>query len=316
MSVVASLRERARPLARFGCASIGTVYVLVGTLAVLALLGRTPEQADEYRLLRALTSVPAGPVLIWTIVAGTAGYVVWRAIEALSDPFGYGCSWPGMAQRVGMVLSGAGYGVIAFAALRIVTGGPPTGGRDGSEEQQQLLVARLLEWPWGQWLVFAAGCAVVLAALLQLWVLVGRGYLSSLEMAARSPAARRILHGLAWYGHAARSVILALLGYFLARAGLEHDAEEVGDTDTAFDLIGGGAIGDFGFLVVALGTIAYGLFMYACAAFYRFEGAPRVAPPHAGDAQPRRQNSAPIPPIDSDTVRTDNPRRVRRPDAV
>ena len=64
-----------------------------------------------------------------------------------------------------------------------------------------------------------------------------------------------------------------MLGYFLLRSALTHDASEVGDTDTAFDFIGGGVIGDSAFFVVALGTIAYGLFMYVNAKYYRFGGA-------------------------------------------
>lgn len=45
----------------------------------------------------------------------------------------------------------------------------------------------------------------------------------------------------------------------------------MGDTDTAFDFIGGGVVGDSAFFVVALGTIAYGLFMLANARYYQFE---------------------------------------------
>jgi hypothetical protein len=83
----------------------------------------------------------------------------------------------------------------------------------------------------------------------------------------------KILHGLAWYGYAARGVILCVLGYFLLTAGMTHDAAAAGDTDTAFDFIGGGLVGDSAFFLVALGTVAYGVFMYCCAAYYRFDGA-------------------------------------------
>jgi hypothetical protein len=51
MARVGSLRNAARLLARIGCVAIGTVYVLVGVLALLALSGRLIEAADEERTL-------------------------------------------------------------------------------------------------------------------------------------------------------------------------------------------------------------------------------------------------------------------------
>lgn len=102
-------------------------------------------------------------------------------------------------------------------------------------------------------------------------LLLRRSYTIEINLDDRTPAVRRAIHALAWYGYAARGVIIALLGFFLLRGGLNEDASKVGDTDTAFDTIGGGLIGDSAFFVVAVGTVAYGLFMYACALFYRFE---------------------------------------------
>jgi hypothetical protein len=71
------------------------------------------------------------------------------------------------------------------------------------------------------------------------------------------------VHGT--YGYSARGVILCVLGYIFIRGALSRNPFVVGDTDTAFDFIGGGAIGDTAFAVVALGTVAYGVLMHASA---------------------------------------------------
>jgi hypothetical protein len=47
--VLGSSRTAAQLLARIGCVAIGTVYVLVGALALLALSGLLIEAADEER---------------------------------------------------------------------------------------------------------------------------------------------------------------------------------------------------------------------------------------------------------------------------
>lgn len=272
MNVLGALRRKTRLLARVGCVSIGTVYVLIGGIALLALSGRMIEMADEDRIISLLMSVPGGSVLVWAIIAGATGYVVWRAMEVVADPYGFGWGWKGILQRAGVGLSALGYGLLAFSAARIAYG-YSGGERDAPEQEQQLLIAQALLWPGGGLLVAAAGAALAIVGLLQFGLIIRRSYAIEIDIEPRSEGVEKILHGLAWYGYAARGVILCVLGYFLLKAGMTHDAAAAGDTDTAFDFIGGGLVGDAAFFVVALGTVAYGVFMYCCAAYYRFGGA-------------------------------------------
>lgn len=267
-----------RPLARMGCAAVGSVYVLVGILALLALSGRLTGSADEDRMVYILMGVPGGPAIIWGIVIGAAAYVVWRIVEALADPHGFGAGPAGLVQRSAMGLSGSFYGLIAFSAARIALG-RAGGTGEAAENEQQLLVAQVLAWSAGSWLVGAAGLLVVGFGIAQFVLVARRSYASDIRIAPRTPRARTIIHALAWYGYAARGVILCVLGYFLVKAAATHDPEAAGDTDTAFDFIGGGLAGDSAFAIVALGTIAYGLFMSACAVWYRFEKAPADSTP-------------------------------------
>jgi len=261
----------ARPLARIGCVSIGTVYVLVGVFALIALSGRFIENADEDRVIHVLMRVPGGAALIWLIVAGILGYVLWRAVEALVDPYGFGNDWKGLGKRAVVALSSMAYGLIAFSAARIALGGRLPNGNQVAEQEQQRLAAGVLAWPGGEWLLGAAGAVVVSVGLAQFALVVRRAYATEIRIHPRTPAGQTVIHFLAWYGYSARGVILCVLGYFLLRGALESDPSEVGDTDTAFDFVGGGLVGDTAFAIVALGTIAYGIFMYVNAWHYRFE---------------------------------------------
>jgi hypothetical protein len=264
-----SIRRRTRPLARFGTVSVGTVYVLVGGLALLALAGVLTGMADEDRMVRVMMDVPGGAVMIWGIVAGLVGYTLWRVIETLADPYDFGHSWIGLTKRAGVGLSGLGYGFLAFSAARMALDGGGTD--DESEERQQLLVAQVLEWPAGTWIVGGAGVILLIVALVQVALLVRRDYMVEIDRDALSPGMCNLVHGLAWSGYLARGVIMSVLGYFLIAAARRRDPEEVGDTDTAFDTIGGGMVGDTAFAIVALGTIAFGVYMYLAAVYYKFE---------------------------------------------
>ncbi len=175
-------------------------------------------------------------------------------------------------------MSGLAYGLVACSAARAALRTPP-GGRDATEHQQQLFVARVLHWPGGAWIVGMAGAIVVIVGLIQFWLVIRRAYTTEIRMEPRTRLGEIVLHVLAGYGYSARGVILCVLGYFFIRGATMQRPSLVGDTDTAFDFIGGGLIGNTAFAIVALGTVAFGVFMYANAWLYRFESEP--GRPHA-----------------------------------
>jgi hypothetical protein len=267
MSKLSEVRKHARPIARWGSVSLGTVYLLVGVLALLALFGVLTGHADEDRLIHVVMDVPGGTLVIWAIIIGLTGYALWRVIEVIADPYELGSDAKGIVKRVGVGLTGVGYAVLAFSAASISR---EHGTARASEQEQQQLVARVLDWPGGPWWVGAIAVVLFVFAGAQLWLVVNKSYTLELDMDGRSRPVRGLLHGLAWVGYTARGVILGVLGYFLLRSALDHDPTEAGDTDTAFDFIGGGLAGDTAFFLVAVGTIGYGVFLYLAAAFYHF----------------------------------------------
>ena len=263
----------ARPLARIGCVSIGTVYVLVGALALLALSGRFIEAADEERLVQVIIGIPGGALVIWGIVLGATAYVAWRIIEAVSDPYGYGAGWRGLARRAALASSAAGYALIAFTTARMALA-TASGTRDGAEKQQQLIVAEVLGWPGGELLIGLTGVILAVVGIAQFVIVARRSYATEIQIEPQTEFGERLTHFLACYGYSARGVILCVLAWFLLDGAISRDPQAVGDTDTAFDFIGGGTLGDSAFGVVALGTIAYGVFMYVNAWQYKFDSIP------------------------------------------
>jgi hypothetical protein len=266
MTVHKKFRKFARMLARYGCVSIGTVYILLGSMAILSLFGRAEDDADEERAMDYLLEYTLGEVFVWVILAGMVGYIVWRIFEAVTDPYDFGNDLKGIGKRVGIALTSVGYGLIAYSAFDVLQGN----GED-SEQEMQSMIAQVLEWQGGSWLVGTVGLMTGIAGLFQFRFVISGAYKHWLSIDELSKLRRRIIYGLAWAGYLARGVILLVLSYFLLRAAFKENPEEVGDTDTAFDFIGGGLIGDSAFFLVALGTIAYGLFMYVFSVCYKFE---------------------------------------------
>ena len=255
-------------LAIIGCYSIAVVYFMVGFMAFMGYFGMSDNGADEERIMDIILDLPLGEVLIALLILGLLGYIVWRVYESITDPYNFGNSAKGIAKRAGIGLSAAGYLIIAYAAGQMLFG---EGGGNGEEDQQNL-VAQVLEFPGGAWLIGIAGAITGFAGIVQFKYVAGGDYHKRINFQKMKAWMRTATHILAWSGYMARGVLLGVIAYFLISAGIQSDPEEVGDTDSAFDFLGDlGAFGGIIFLAVALGTVFYGIFMIVHGLYYSFK---------------------------------------------
>lgn len=264
---MADVNETAKKLARYGCYSVAGVYVMVGLMALLSFFGEAEDAADEERIVDVILDIPLGEVLVVVMVMGLLGYVAWRIYEAFADPYQFGDSPKGVTQRAGIGLSALGYVLIAFGAVQMLI----QGGGD-SEGDQELFVSQVLGLPGGQIMVGLAGAVLGLTALVQFKYIYGGDYNKRMRYDDMPSWMVKATHITAWAGYIARSVILGVLGFFLLKAAVEFDSEQVGDTDSAFDFLSSfGPVGQALFLAVALGTMSYGLFMAISGYYYSFQ---------------------------------------------
>jgi hypothetical protein len=247
--------------------SIGTVYLLIGVWAMLALLRIANPAADEQRILHRLLQFPFGGALIAAVAVGTTGYILWLIFEAVFDPYGFGKTLKGVAERIGIAMSTIAYGAIVVAAAKVLFFGEPS-----SEREKQRFVATVLHWPAGPWMIGAAGLVIAVAGLYQLIYVYDGDHARRLLMDRHGKVARTAVNILGWAGYGARCAILLVVGGSLVHAAVSFDPRKVGDTDSAFDFLGlgGGSVGNALFSAVALGTIAYGVVMYINAVYFNF----------------------------------------------
>ncbi len=246
---------------------IGTVYVLIGVWAMLALLRVADPAADEQRVLHTVSKVPLGGVFIGALALGTSGYILWLFFEAVFDPYRFGNTLKGVLERIGIAFSSVAYGSIVGAAVRVLTGDGASGQR-----REQHLVATVLDWPAGRWLIGVTGLVIAVTGLYQLKYVYDRDHERRLDMDRHGKRARLVVNALGWAGYGARCAILLVIAGFLVTAAYRFDPKRVGDTDAAFNVLGlsGGTLGDLLFSAVALGTIAYGVVMYVNAVSFDF----------------------------------------------
>ena len=167
---------------RVGHAFKGVLYLLLGVLAVDAALGGG-DAGGRRGALQAVAQGAFGGVLLSVIAVGLAAYAVWRLAMAALDPERAGTDAEGAARRVGYVVSGVSYGLLAVAAYRIARGGG-SGGGAGAEEGAQTA----LSLPGGRWVLALVALAVAGFGAYELVRAVRGGFMGKLDLSG--PAAR------------------------------------------------------------------------------------------------------------------------------
>jgi hypothetical protein len=243
----------------YGCISTGLSYIGVGTIAMLSFLKVRDGGADESSMLAILNEVIIGKILLWIIMVGTVCYIAWRIFEAVTDPYGYGKNFGGLGKRCGIALSTFADLLIVYAAIKVLLG---IGGiqQSGEPQDERQFVSKVLTESWGTLAVTAMGGVVLIAAVVQLLYGVTRGYRERLDIDHYSKAGKTIIHFLAWVGYSSRGIIVGITGFFLLKAAFSREAKYVVNTDKAFDFIGD-EVGHLYFILVAVGTVGYGIFM-------------------------------------------------------
>ncbi|HYG20842.1 MAG TPA: DUF1206 domain-containing protein [Ohtaekwangia sp.] len=243
----------------YGCISTGLCYTGVGTIAMLSLLKVRKGGADESSMLAILNDVLIGKLLLWIIMVGTACYIVWRIFEAVTDPYGYGKDFKGLGKRSGIALSTFADLLIVYAAIKVLLGIGDIQ-QSGEPKEERAFVDGMLAETWGAAAVTAMGVVVLLAAVVQFVYGVTRGYKERLDIDHYSKAAKTAIHFLAWTGYCSRGIIVGITGFFLLKAAFTGAAKHVVNTDKAFDFIGD-ELGYVPFVLIAVGTVCYGVYM-------------------------------------------------------
>jgi hypothetical protein len=253
-------------LATWGCISTGLVYTAIGVIALLSFLKIKDGGADEDSLLVFLGQFWIGKLFNWVIMLGMIGHIIWRIYETIKDPYGYGGDAKGMARRGLIALSSLADAWIVYSVIQVLLGHAGLV-ETGQPVAQRALAEAILEVRGGYWLLLAVGILIIITALVQIGYVVTRAYMERLDIDYLAAWQKKAVHLLAWAGHLARGIIVGIIGYFYIRSALSRNAQYVVNTDRAFDFIGD-HIGHFCFIVVAAGTICYGLFMFIFSFYY------------------------------------------------
>jgi len=241
-------------MARVGYTAKGILYLTIGYLAAKAGLGRGGSITDTGGAMRQVKGASLGQPLLLVIAAGLLGYAGWRLVEAITDPERRGTDLKGILMRAGFAARGIFHAGLGLTAFRLALG--QGGGASGSQAPHW--TAQAFQIPGGQLLVGIAALWIGGYGLYQFYRAWSSKVRRHLQLAELSARAQRWVLGLSRFGVAARGVVFCLIGVFLAQAALRHDPAQAGGVRESLRALE--EKGQWPFVVVAMGLMAYGVY--------------------------------------------------------
>jgi hypothetical protein len=254
-------------LARAGFVVKGALYLVVGTLALLA-AGQAGGRVTGTRgALLTVLAQPYGRTLLLIAAIGLFGYAAWRVIQGVLDPERYGTGVQGLAMRVGFVGRGVMHAAIGWQAFRLYDG--LRAARPNSTERA--VASEALAWPLGDWALVLTGLGIIGYAVHEIYAAWKGRLEKNLDLEELRRDAGGWAVAVSRFGVAARAIVLALLGWGAVAAGWFRDASEVNTTASSLRALAAqpGDLGRFLLAVSAAGFIAYGFYQLVHARYLR-----------------------------------------------
>jgi hypothetical protein len=257
---VRKVRPWLSAIARVGFAAKGTIYLLVGVLALAFAVGFKSEPSDTRGAIEVLAQQPFGAGALVLLALGLVSYGLWTAVQCIWDPERVGKDWVGQALRVIFGLSTTVHWFLAWQIAGSAVGRAWRG--EGGDAAVQSWTSRALAWPGGRVVVLIAATIMAGIALSLVVRLVRGKYIHQFAEKELAKTGSRAVKTCAWFGFLGQAVVAILIAWFLWQAGLHEKPDEAGGFSKALVTLvkqpyGRGLLG-----FTALGVLMQGVYIW------------------------------------------------------
>lgn len=246
-------------LARAGLVARGLVYGIIGVLALKLALGDGGTATNQQGALKTIADRQFGETLLVLVAIGLAGYALWRLTRAA---VGHGAEQRDSgSDRVAALASGIAYGILCVTAVKIIT---DAGTGSGTPKET---TAGVLGWSGGTVLIAIAGAVLIGVAAYQAYKGLAMKFLEDANTGEMSHGVEKGYTALGVFGHVARAVIFALVGYGLIKAAIDYDPQKAIGLDGALRKLADASYGPVLLGVVAAGLAGFALYSVADARY-------------------------------------------------
>ena len=265
------LNKTVEGLARFGYATRGLIYFVIGLLTILLAFRYVARATDQQGAIAMIGKQPLGRLLLWLVLIGLVCYSLWGLILTIFNPLHKAHDVKGFAVRVGYLGSAVAYATLVFPTYRLISGEAQPAQNGVQQDQIQKFVAAVLAIPLGKWLVGIIGSIVILVGLYQCI----QGFIPVFEkqilLVSLTPVQAKMVNFLGRFGTVSRGVIFSLIGIFLVVAAYMSNSKLAKGFDSAMTSILQQPFGRCLMGIIALGLISLGLYSLCVAIFFRLK---------------------------------------------
>jgi hypothetical protein len=239
---------------RLGMLAYGVVHLIVAWLAIQLALGDHSKTASQKGAMQTLAKQPFGTLLLWLIAVGMFLLVIWRVIEALVGHQEYdgGTRW---RKRAVSAFKAVIYGYLAVTALRFAL--------DANSGQSSHYTAKLMDQPYGRWLVGLVGGAIIAYGVQYAYRGWSEKFMENLDARGTIGDAGTAYRIVGKLGYIAKGVAFCVVGGLFVAAAVTHEAKKSGGLDDALHTVLQQPFGPFLLILIAAGIACYGLFCFA-----------------------------------------------------
>lgn len=239
-------------VARAGYAVSGLLHLLIGVIAFQLAFGRGGE-ADVSGAVAQLAAQPVGPILLWACFGACAALALWQLGNAT---LGYRRKTDNKPSKR---LSAVGQAIV-FAGLAATILSFTMGKGKNSRESASDVTVTLMKAPFGIVLLVAIGAGIMITGI----VFAVRGFMRTFEkdlaLSYKEPA-RKFQSGVGVVGYVAKGIALLLVGLLVVIAAVRVQPEQSTGLDGSLRALREQPYGPYLLAAVAVGLIAYGLFL-------------------------------------------------------
>lgn len=251
-------------LARFGYVAKGAVYLVIALLAAMAAFSLGGEMTGTNGAIETIFRQPFGQILLGLLAIGLVGHAIWRFVQAAFNP-----ERKGIGSRLAYVGIGIIYIGLAFSAVGLLAGWGSSANAD--EKAPKEWTATLMEQPFGEFLVAAIGIGFLIYAAVQFYYAYSTKFRKEIKTDEMSDKAETFAIRAAQIGISARAVVFIIIGLFLIVAAWQNDPNQVRGLGGALRALAQQPFGAYLLGLVALGLVAYSVFLFVEARYRRIE---------------------------------------------
>jgi hypothetical protein len=265
---IAVRRPWVKTLAQFGFYAKGFLFIVIGCLAVAAVMGvRGAGLEDPRGALAIVATTYYGTILLLLFVIGAVGHGIWNILRGLTDVDALGSKWFAIVARVFQVLLGLFYLGLAISSLGLLLS---AGVAAGPSQVEETVVSTVLAVPLlGAGLIGLIGLGLVGAGFVECFNGLSGRYQNNYRKWQMKGFHGKFITSVGILSFSARAVLLAVLGYIFLRASFYNGVNEAIGLDAALFTLLDTSHGKWLVSIAGVGLIGHGILAFYEARFRR-----------------------------------------------